>query len=291
MNKNLEELRKEYKNMSIPKELDFTVKKSFQQKQTKKRIYILPAGAVAAAVILTAVVNFNPKVAHGMSQVPVLKEIVKVITFTDFKEEKENIKLLDEFNSNINVETPVITGLKDKKFEAHLNKIFEEDSKQLYDKFKNEEHFMEIRSYSDVVTDNPTILSIHREIEISFGNAPSIENRYVTVDKEKSVVLTLKDLFKNDQYIDVISENIKEQMTQQMKEDEKKRYWIKAEDMVSGNAFTHITSDQQFYINKDNKLVISFDKYEVAPGYMGSVEFEIPLKVISDILVGVRYIH
>jgi len=30
-------------------------------------------------------------------------------------------------------------------------------------------------------------------------------------------------------------------------------------------------------------LVISFDKYEVGPGYMGIQEFEIPTEVIADI--------
>ncbi|OJT72202.1 anti-sigma factor, partial [Clostridioides difficile] len=33
--------------------------------------------------------------------------------------------------------------------------------------------------------------------------------------------------------------------------------------------------------NKNGNLVISFDEYEVAPGYMGAVEFVIPNKVIK----------
>ncbi|MEH7314013.1 anti-sigma factor, partial [Priestia megaterium] len=31
--------------------------------------------------------------------------------------------------------------------------------------------------------------------------------------------------------------------------------------------------------------------YKVAPGYMGNIEFEIPTDVISNLLVGKRYIH
>jgi len=38
-------------------------------------------------------------------------------------------------------------------------------------------------------------------------------------------------------------------------------------------------------------LVISFDKYEVGPGYMGIQEFEIPTEVIADILVSNEYIR
>ena len=32
---------------------------------------------------------------------------------------------------------------------------------------------------------------------------------------------------------------------------------------------------QNFYINSNGKVVIVFEKYEIAPGYMGIQEFEI----------------
>jgi hypothetical protein len=54
--------------------------------------------------------------------------------------------------------------------------------------------------------------------------------------------------------------------------------------------FEKITANHNFYINQDNKLVISFDKYEVAPGYMGVVEFIIPTEILSGDLVGSEYI-
>ncbi|OOP68741.1 anti-sigma factor, partial [Heyndrickxia oleronia] len=50
------------------------------------------------------------------------------------------------------------------------------------------------------------------------------------------------------------------------------------------------SANQVFYINKDHKLVITCYEYEVAPGYMGTVEFIIPTKVISNELVGHDYI-
>ena len=39
--------------------------------------------------------------------------------------------------------------------------------------------------------------------------------------------------------------------------------------------FNGIKDNQKFYINKDGKVVIVFDKYEIAPGYMGQQEFVI----------------
>lgn len=70
-----------------------------------------------------------------------------------------------------------------------------------------------------------------------------------------------------------------------MKSDSDKTYWLDGE-----MGFKTITHDQSFYINNNGKLVISFNKYDVAPGYMGVVEFIIPTKVIADVLVSNVYV-
>ena len=45
------------------------------------------------------------------------------------------------------------------------------------------------------------------------------------------------------------------------------------DDMVEG--FQSVDENTKFYINKDGNPVVCFEKYEVAPGYMGFQEFEI----------------
>lgn len=281
MDKKLEALREEYKNVPIPKELDEMIAKALPQKKMKKQLYIWPAGAAAAALLLTATVNFSPDAALAMSKVPFMKGIVEVITFNEFKEEKNN--------TSINVKTPAISGLENKMLEGNLNEKYLEESKKLYEEFNaaNKNGHLAIDSDFETVTDNPVLLSVRRRIE-TIQASGFVQNRYVTIDKENEALITLKSLFENEQYINVISENIKEQMEQQMKSDPDKIYFITADEI---EPFTQINPDQEFYINNDNKLVISFDEYEVAPGYMGAVEFEIPTEVISDILVGERYIH
>jgi len=117
---------------------------------------------------------------------------------------------------------------------------------------------------------------------------------YDTIDKENEILITLPMLFKDQHYIETISENIKEQMREQMKADENNIYWVSGaglEDEDLTELFETITKEQNFYINNEGKLVISFDKYEVAPGYMGVVEFVIPTEAISDLLVSDEYIH
>ena len=84
-------------------------------------------------------------------------------------------------------------------------------------------------------------------------------------------------------YITPISENIKEQMREQMKEDEMVYYWV--DDEIEEWNFKAITDETSFYLNEKNEIVIAFDEYEVAPGYMGCVEFVIPNEVTESIRI------
>ena len=102
-------------------------------------------------------------------------------------------------------------------------------------------------------------------------------------------MITLSSLFKDDSYIDIISDNVKSQMEEEMKSDKYKFYWVER-DNYAIDPFEKILKEQAFYINSEGKLVISFDKYEVAPGYMGTPEFIIPTEILSDVLVGNEYI-
>ena len=83
-------------------------------------------------------------------------------------------------------------------------------------------------------------------------------------------------------YLTPISENIKEQMRQQMAEDENKMYWVDTDDLPEWN-FQSITDETSFYLNEDGNLVICFNEGDVAPMYMGTVEFVIPADVVADI--------
>lgn len=103
-------------------------------------------------------------------------------------------------------------------------------------------------------------------------------SRWITFDKSAGKVLKLSDLFKEDaDYIGIISGEIREQMIYK-NEHEEGGFFTDGDD-----AFTEIDEDANFYIDSFDRLVIVFDEYEVAPGYMGSPEFFIPKKVIEKI--------
>ena len=93
----------------------------------------------------------------------------------------------------------------------------------------------------------------------------------------------MPDLFRADSdYIDVISDNIKEQMKSQMAADENVRYWLDS-DMPEWD-FTSITDNTSFYLNQNNEVVVCFNEGDVAPMSMGCPEFVIP----NEVLAGIR---
>ncbi len=58
---------------------------------------------------------------------------------------------------------------------------------------------------------------------------------------------------------------------QMKKKDSSKAYFL--DDDQSEGDFKQIKDDADFYISDNGELTFVFDKYEVAPGYMGLVEF------------------
>ncbi|WIV12447.1 anti-sigma-V factor rsiV [Proteiniborus sp. MB09-C3] len=292
-NKEIQKLKKQYMDVPIPDELDFIVKKTLKnggmKVMKKNNKYKWIGATAAAAVIFTASVNISPTFADTLSGVPVIKDIVSVLTFREYK--------VDEDNYNANIKVPAIDGLGNKDLENSLNEKYIEENKKLYEDFMAEvedlkasgtEGHLGVDSGYEVKTDNDRILSIGRYVVNTVGSSSTVY-KFDTIDKKNEVLITLPSLFKDNSYVDIISANIIEQMKEQMKADEGKIYWVEGfEDAIE--VFEKISSDQSFYINEENKLVISFDKYDVAPGYMGVVEFEIPTDAVSEILVSNEYI-
>ena len=129
--------------------------------------------------------------------------------------------------------------------------------------------------------ERPGLLKEGDHVTVTEGVLPS--NYYYTIDLNTGERLQLKDLFyEGADYITPISENIKEQMKEQMAADENKIYWLDDPEVPEWN-FEHITDETAFYLNENGNIVISFNEGDVAPMYMGVVTFEIPDEVVRDI--------
>lgn len=289
LDKKLEKLKSDYQNIPIPDNLDFIVANAISRSNVRKFPFKSVIGLAASAIFILSI-NSSPTFAKTLSDVPIVGTLVDVLTFTEYT--------VDEKTYQAHLKVPAVSNLKNKDLENSLNQKYLNENKQLYDTFTKEMDEMKkengghlgIDSGYEVKTDTDNILSIGRYVVNTVGSS-STTMTYDTIDKKKEILLTLPLLFKDETYINLISENIKEQMKEQMKHDENKLYWFRDEgDETTIGLFDKISSKQNFYINKDNQLVISFDKYEVAPGAMGIIEFIIPSDILSDALVSNHYI-
>lgn len=188
------------------------------------------------------------------------------------------------------IETLTISGLGNAALENQLNDLLAKDSQAAYEVYQQAQtqaqeagedtHFALDMDYT-IKTDSAQILAIEAAESQSAGSG-SLSRSYYNVSKEEHKLLTLADLFQNNDYLQVISKDIMAQMTQRMHADDSQMYTLKNAENPEG--FDTIDANQDFYINAQGQLVICFDKYEVAPGYMGAQEFIVSFDSIADLL-------
>lgn len=284
--KKIEQLIEQYKEIPIPLELNRVVYQALEKRKSRKTLYLWGVGAAAAVIIFTTSINVSPAFAKTLVDVPVVGEIVEVLTFKKIT--------VDEGTYQANLDVPKVQ-MDNEALEEGLNSKYLEESKALYEKFMSdmeaqkafgEDGHLRVDSRFEIKTDTEQILSIGRYVEETQGSSMTTL-QYDTIDKQRQLLVTLPSLFKDETYIEAISANIKEQMKQQMVEDDSKTYWVESSEP---DGFKSISKDQEFYINAEHQLVISFDEFEVAPGYMGVVEFVIPTDVVADVVVSDEYL-
>ncbi|MDA3732710.1 DUF3298 domain-containing protein [Niameybacter massiliensis] len=283
--------------IEIPEELDQVVYKAIQRGSASNERVIkmrkwsrnLLTSVAALTIGFVGICNISPTFADTISTIPGLGVLVKVITFDQIKYQE------DTYEATLN--TPIVEGLNNGALQEALNNKYIEENKALFEQFEKDVAHMKtypegghlgIDTGYQIKTDSEQILSIGRYV-VNTAASSSTTMTYDTIDKQNEILITLPSLFKDSSYIELISENIKEQMRTRMAQDNSLIYWIEGDpDAIDG--FNKISANQNFYITTEGKLMISFDKYEVGPGVMGIQEFEIPTTVLQNILVSNTYI-
>ena len=308
------EMKKKYDNLEIPEQGVENMKKTIEQaklEETKKNdtkrrkvlIYRRVGACVAAALAAFILIpNVSPHVAMAMEKIPIVGNIVRVITFDRYEFEDDRhyadaeIPQLEvettptDNGSTFSVETQQPGSTSESEIVDSVDNINEEITDYVtpilndFQASIDEDTAKTLNIDYEVVTDTDTWFTLRLNIlEIQAGGYQY--NKYYHIDKATGRQVTLADLFQEDaDYITAISENIKTQMKEQMAVDEGVMYFVEGDDMP-GDGFEQIQSDQDFYFNEDGEIVIEFDEYEVSPGYMGIVSFTIPKSVTETLLV------
>lgn len=303
--KTLERMKHEYHAYIAPEELMERLEKmATENKKKKSKAKLIWIGTkvfgstVAAMAAITLLANSNQDIAMTMQKVPALGQIAKVVTFRTYENDTEG------FEANVKIPEIETTDSKAAKkvnhqIEDYVDKLIAEHEDVIRNNKTYEDEYGEMLTNKQsldtqytVLTDTNRLLSIRLDTTIVMAGSNAFSQIY-HIDKQNDKEIILRDLFKEDSdYINLLSNDMKKQMREQMKADENISYFIDSEDMdelidsenMDELNFKKIKENQNFYVNKKKQLVLVFDKYEVAPGYMGQVEFTIDSSVWKDSL-------
>ena len=125
------------------------------------------------------------------------------------------------------------------------------------------------------------MLSNYEDMEISFSSDMfGLFDEEMTQKILSKLIKQLKEQLGEDAY-EYAAEVVRTQMQERVAKDpEGLIYWgiNDGDDEMDGFEFQGVNADTPFYINNDGNVVISYNKYDAGPGYMGIQEFEIPAR-------------
>lgn len=290
----LDSLKQEYlkpqmKAQDMRKLLETMDRAKKRNQSSKYRSLLVKFASVAAAILAVIVIlpNTSATVAHAMSELPIVGSLIQVVTFRDYRFESQR--------NNADIEVPKIVSTnsdQDEKVQetleqslneinADIQKITNEIIAEFETYLGDEQGYQDYLVKSEILTTTETYFCVKLMCYQGAGSGYQW-NYYYTVDLKTGELLKLKDLFlEGADYLTPISDSIKKQMQQNMDADEDVHYWL--HDEIESLNFKTITEDTKFYVNESGSIVIAFDEGDVAPMYMGALEFEIPNEVLTSI--------
>ena len=293
----IEDARKRYEEIPIPAELSGRVRAAIVRSEEKRksqrqriptvrirrkhRIWGTCAGMAAALVLVfTTALNTNTAFAEMAAGLPVIGAAARILTFRSYER--------DEGDWKISVEIPSVEIIaKDTNgLDSALNQEIYDLCSQYADEaverareYKKafmetggteeewEAHDINIHVGYEIKAQTEAYLSFAVQGTENWSSAYS-ETKYYNIDLKDNKMVTLADVLGHD-YARIADESILRQM-ENMEEKEGIAFWSKSE-----GGFTGVTDKTVFYMNEKENPVIVFDKYEIAPGAYGKLEFEI----------------
>ncbi len=250
------------------------------EKRKASKVCKIIAAAAAAAAIFVALPNISPGISHAIEDIPIIGAMVKAVTFRSYTAGNDKI--------DIDANVPLLKG---SDFIANgvldgVNQEIQEITDRLIQRYVDDinggaDWHESLQIDYDVMTDTDEWFTLRLSLYEGAGSGMQYYKFY-TLNKRTGDLCTLADLFTDNTYIKRVSEEIRRQMQMQMEEDPTCTYWVDNE--IEDWNFEAIAPDQHFYFNDAGNLVLVFDKYTVAPGYMGTPEFEIQRELFADIL-------
>ena len=298
--RNLKDAKDIYDHIVVPEELDNRLRNALEHapEPKKKRGSIvnftrgIATVAAALALCFTIGLNTSESFAMEMADIPVIGTVAKVLTIRSY-ESTEDITTTKVEVPEVQVDAAneqIENAITD--INAEIKKIVDDFTAQKYaeiEEYKEaffatggtekewSERTIDVNVNYEVLHQSETTLSILVDAWISWFNFQE-ERHFYNIDLVTGKELALTDLLGDDAY-EYASNSVVQQINERIEKDpEGLIYWGINDDDEMGLKFPGVTDATPFYINEAGNVVISYNKYEVGPGYMGIQEFEIPAR-------------
>lgn len=290
----MEEAKRRYDEIQVPEELHERlekliadsaperVKEAAADGKRGKVVWMKGCAWAAAAVValFTLALNTNTAFAQEMGEIPVLGAVARILTFRSYVKEDADMGIAVEIPAIETIEED--TGLAEEVNQEILERCeaYAQAAIQRAEEYKKafletggtqeewEAHNIQIRVWYEIKSQTEDYLSFTVSGTENWTSAYS-ETYYYNLDLKEGKRISLQDVLGED-YIAIADASIREQMAQ-MEKEEGITFFSQEEGGFSG-----ITEETNFYMNEKGNPVIVFDKYEIAPGSAGEIEFEIP---------------
>ena len=282
MNEKWSGARARYEAAPVPEELNFAVAAAVRAggRERKRRRVVRRSLATLASccACFVLLVNVSPVFARAVYEMPVLGSLARVVTVTQYAiEDKDHL---------IDVRLPALENTGNTDLEQRINLEIqtringvlaeaEDRARQTREAYMAtggaEEDFIPIiisvdyeikcqneRCLSFILTKTETIASAYTEIYC------------YNIDLETGKELTLQDVL-GPGYREIANAAVRTEIDRRIREEG--AGYFDGTDGVEG--FQSVTDGQLFYINGAGNPVVLCEQYEIAPGYMGTQEFEI----------------
>lgn len=289
----LEQMKEWYDAILIPEELNDRIEKEIaksRRQQAKKRSAMkkyrvkkavrgAEAAAAAVCILFTAALNMSPVFAQEASQLPVIGGLARVLTFRAYETEQDDIAVSVEIPTieMVAEDTGITTDAVNQEILARCSQ-YADEALMRAEEYRTAfletggtleewaEHKIKITVGYEIKQQNGDYLSFVVRGTENWTNAYN-ESKYYNLDLRTGQMVTLEDMLGSD-YIEIANECINGQIAAGRDAGET---FFTAEE----GGFTGISEDARFYINEQNRPVIVFERYEIAPGSSGEIEFEI----------------
>ena len=289
--KELEKSKETYESIVIPKELEGKVQETIEAsrrkrekrfaKNRRRKLYRWAVGIAAVFTVATTIgLNTSEAFAMEVQKIPVIGELARILTIRSYEKTEGDTQIAAEIpgvdlgedgqklSEEVNAQIEKMTA----QYESEAVERAKEYKKAFLETGGTEEewaeHDIRIRVWYEIKNQTEDVLSFVVKGTESWTSAYA-ETRFYNLDLESNEFLTLESFLGKD-YVEKANESIRGQIEERMKKGE--AFFAPEE-----GGFETIEAEPDFYVNEKGNPVIVFEKYAIAPGAMGEVEFEIAL--------------